>query len=135
MTRVMSAWNASAIRSNISLKCSVMSFGVPTGASGMSSRDMSCLRRHLHAPLDLAHRVEVVADDDAVADAEAGLQPRRLPLDAIEDAAGLLQNRRALLVGVALAEQLLEHRARIAFLRQRLRRRAPRQRARRRAPS
>ena len=25
------------------------------------------LRRHLHAPLDLADRVEVVADDDAVA--------------------------------------------------------------------
>ena len=42
MTRVMSAWNASAIRSNISLKCSVMSFGVPTGASGISRRDMSC---------------------------------------------------------------------------------------------
>ena len=36
-----------------------------------------------------------------------------------------LQNRGALLVGVALAEQLLEHRARVAFLRQRLRRRAP----------
>ena len=32
--RVMSAWNARAIRSNISVKCSLMSFGVPTGASG-----------------------------------------------------------------------------------------------------
>ena len=36
-----------------------------------------------------------------------------------------MEDRRALLVGIALAEQLLEHRARIAFLRQRLRRRAP----------
>ena len=51
------------------------------------------LRRHLHAALDLAHRVEVVADDRAVAHAEAGLQPRRLPLHAIEDAAGLGQDR------------------------------------------
>ena len=42
MTRVMSAWNARAIRSNISLKCSVMSLGVPTGASGMSSEEVSC---------------------------------------------------------------------------------------------
>ena len=102
-----------------------MSFGVPTGASGISSVGGVLLRGHLHAALDLANRVEVVADDDAVADAEAGLQPRRLPLHAIENAAGLVKNRRALLVGVALAEQLLEHRARIAFLRQRLRRRAP----------
>ena len=68
MTRVMSAWNASAIRSNISLKCSVMSFGVPTGASGMSSRDVSCCDGHLHAPLDLADRVQVIAHDDAVAE-------------------------------------------------------------------
>ena len=125
MTRVMSAWNASAIRSNISLKCSVRSFGVPTGASGISRLDMSCRGGHLHAALDLADRVEVVADDDAVADAEAGLQPRRLSLDAVEDAAGLVENRRAFLVGVALAEQLLKHRARIAFLRQRLCRRPP----------
>ena len=53
MTRVMSAWNASAIRSNISLKCSVMSFGVPTGASGISSEascpacDAICTRRSI----------------------------------------------------------------------------------------
>ena len=133
MTRVMSAWNASAIRSNISLKCSVMSFGVPTGASGISSRDGVLLRRHLHAPLDLADRVQVIAHDDAVAHAEAGLQPRRLSLDAVEDAAGLVENRRPFLVGIALAEQLLKHRARIAFLRQRLRRRPPGHVARRRA--
>ena len=55
------------------------------------------------------------------------MQPLRLRLHAVEDAAGLVQDRGALRVGVALAEQLLEHRARIAFLRQRLRRRAPRQ--------
>ena len=34
ITRVMSAWNARAIRSNINLKYSVMSLGAPTGASG-----------------------------------------------------------------------------------------------------
>ena len=101
-----------------------MSLGVPTGASGICRRRV-LLRRHLHPPLDLADRVEVVGDDDAVADAEAGLQPRGLALDAIEDAAGFVKNRRALRVGVALAEQLLKHRARVAFLRQRLRRRAP----------
>src|SRR5262249_1008412 len=60
-------------------------------------------------------------------DTQAGLQTRRLFLDAVEDAAGFVENRRALLVGVALAEQLLKHRARVAFLRQRLRRRPPRQ--------
>ena len=80
---------------------------------------------HLHPAFDLAHRVEVVADDHAVADAEARLQARRLRLHAIEDAAGLLEDGGALLVGVALAEQLLEHRARVAFLGQRLRRRPP----------
>ena len=85
------------------------------------------LRGHLHAPFDLADGVEVSPTDDAVLDAEAGLQPRRLILYAIEDAARLVQDRGALLVGVAVAEQLLEHRARVAFLRQRLRRRAPRQ--------
>ena len=43
MMRVMSAWNAKAIRSNISLKCSVMSLGTPTGASGTSRLESSCL--------------------------------------------------------------------------------------------
>jgi hypothetical protein len=76
------------------------------------------LRCHLHAPLDLADRVQVIGHDAAIADAQAGLQPRRLPLDAVENAARLPQNRRAFLVGIALAEQLLKHRARIAFLRQ-----------------
>ena len=49
----------------------------------------------------------------------------RLALHAIEDAAGLGQNLRPLFRRVTLAEQLLEHRARVAFLRQRLRGRAP----------
>jgi hypothetical protein len=87
----------------------------------MSALAAICTRRSI-----LAHRVEIVADDHAIADAEAGLQTIGLRLHAIQDAAGLTQDRGALLVGVALTEQLLEHRARIAFLRQRLRRRAPR---------
>ena len=78
------------------------------------------LRRHLHAPLDLADRVEVIADDDAIADAEAGLQPRGLPFDAVENAAGFVQNRRTFFICITLAKQLLKHRTRIAFLRQRL---------------
>ena len=80
---------------------------------------------HLHAAFDLANGVEIVADDDAVLHAEAGLQALRLPLHAIEDAAGFGQDLGAFLIGVALAEELLEDRARVAFLRQRLRRRAP----------
>ena len=55
------------------------------------------LLRHLHAPFDLADRIEIVGDNDAVTDAEAGLKPRGLSLDAVEDAAGLVENRRALL--------------------------------------
>ena len=64
-------------------------------------------------------------EDITVADSEAALQPRSLSLDAVQDAAGLVENRRTFFVGIALAEQLLKHRARIAFLRQRLGRRAP----------
>ena len=86
---------------------------------------MSCLRGHLHAAFDLANGVEIVADDDAVLHAEAGLQALRLSLHAIEDAAGFDQDLGAFLIGIALAEELLEHRARVAFLRQRLGRRAP----------
>src|SRR6185436_5295685 len=40
---------------------------------------------------------------------------------------GFAENRGALFLGVALPEQLLEHGARVAFLRQRLRRRPPRE--------
>ena len=80
---------------------------------------------HLHAALDLANGVEIVADDVAVLHAEAGLQALRLSLHAIEDTAGFRQDLGAFLIGVALSEELLEDRARVAFLRQRLGRRAP----------
>jgi hypothetical protein len=61
-------------------------------------------------------QIEIVADDHAVANAEAGLQTIGLRLHAIQNAAGLAEDRSALLVGVSLTEQLLEHRTRIAFL-------------------
>ena len=121
----MSAWNASAIRSNISLKYSVISFGVPTGASGILNSRVVRLLSHLHAALDLANGIEIVADDAAVLHAEAGLQALRLRLHAIEDTAGFREDLGAFLIGVALSEELLEDRARVAFLRQRLGGRAP----------
>ena len=80
---------------------------------------------HLHAALNLANGVEIVADDVAVLHAEAGLQALRLSLHAIQDAAGFRKDLGAFLIGVALSEELLEDRARVAFLRQRLGRRAP----------
>ena len=49
--------------------------------------------RQVHAPLDLADRVEIVADDHAVLDAQARLQAGGLFLDAVEDAAGLGSQR------------------------------------------
>src|ERR1700687_5816773 len=61
----------------------------------------------------------------AVRHAEAGLQAPRLCLHAIENAAGLYEDLGAFLIGIALSEELLEDRARVAFLRQRLRGRAP----------
>ena len=102
-----------------------MSFGVPTGASGNHQFAVVRFFRHLDAALDLANRVEIVADDDAVLHAEAGLQALGLSLNTIENAAGFGKDLGAFLIGVALSEELLEDRARVAFLRQRLRRRAP----------
>ena len=59
-TRVMSAWNASACRSNISLVCSSNESGMSVGRSGSS---MSHRLRFgvLDALLDLAHRIEILA--------------------------------------------------------------------------
>ena len=121
----MSAWNARAIRSNISLKYSVISLGVPIGRIRNHQLGVVRLLGHLHAALNLANGVQIVADHVAVLHAQAGLQALGLSLHAIENTAGFRQNLGAFLIGIALSEELLEDRARIAFLRQRLGRRAP----------
>ena len=129
ITRVRSAWNASAIKSNISFKCESKSFGTPIGASGISSVAEVLLGAHLHAPLDLAHGVEIVVDHVAVAAPElrcklaAWLVTRSRMLPVSRD------DRLALLLGIALPEQPIEDRARVVLHRQRLRRRAERDRA------
>src|SRR5579871_2985417 len=63
----------------------------------------------------------------AVGDAKAGLEALRRPLDAIQNAAGFRQDLGAFLIGIALSKELLEDRARVALLGQRLCGRAPRQ--------
>src|SRR5205085_8209664 len=59
------------------------------------------LRGHLHAPLDLAHGIEIDADGGAVLAAELVLQAGGLRHDAIEDAARLLHDGGALEIGRA----------------------------------
>src|SRR5690606_21486011 len=82
----------------------------------------------LHAALDLADALEVVADDDPVLCAEPLLERRRLRADGIEQARVLGGEQCALLGGVALAEQALEELARVELHRQWRRRRAKRYR-------
>ena len=67
-----------------------MSFGTPIGASGIVQRGGVLRRGHLHAALDLAHRVEIVVDGRAVRAAELRLHERvRVFADAVEQAARL----------------------------------------------
>ena len=85
------------------------------------------LLRTLNAPLDLAHRVEILTDLDAIARAQLAPQPRHVGGHPVEDAAALLELRASPLGAAAVAEQPLEDDARIGLGRQRRRRRRPRQ--------
>ena len=85
-------------------------------------------RRQLHAPLDLAHRLQVVVEHHAIAGAEVPPQRAGAAGDAVQQAPRLARDRRALLRRVAFAEQLREHLARVVFHRQRRVRVAERQR-------
>ena len=83
----------------------------------------------LHAELDLAHGIQVVAHASAIGDVElAGQAGRRFP-HVVEQAVRRLENGLAFLVRVALAEHAEEHLARIVLHRQRLIRRAERDHA------
>ena len=79
-------------------------------------------RKLLHAPLDLAHRLEVVPEHRLVARAEAALQIRRIPVHQIQHAAVFAREQLALVRRIALSEQLLEQLAGIVLHRQRRRR-------------
>src|SRR5690606_38497124 len=82
----------------------------------------------LDAPLDLADRVEILAEDRAIRRAELALELARALGDQIEQAPGLARDRIALLRRVALAEQPREHLTRIELHRQRRGRLAERER-------
>ena len=61
-TRVMSAWKASASRSNCSLMCSSKVCGTPTGTVMSRRRHGRRLHRDLQPALDLANVLRVVVD-------------------------------------------------------------------------
>ena len=131
MTRVMSHWNASTCRSNISRACSAKVDGMPPlGRSIDGSSTSLCssafwMRRSMSR---IASRYCV--SFAAVGRPEPPLQPLHFLDERIEDAAIVLDAREArrLRRVVAVAEQPLEHRARLVLHRQRRRRVAPRQR-------
>ena len=82
----------------------------------------------LDAALDLAHRVEIVAELAAVAGPEARPQPAGVLAHEVEQAPVLPRAHRPHrgVGGVAIAEQPLEHAARVGLVGQRGRGRAPR---------
>ena len=126
MTRVMSAWNARPIRSNIIFKCVSMSFGTPIGASGIvelrsvGRRRPSARAARSRGP-SRGRRSPVRGPAP-----EPALQTVRVLRHGVEDATRLVHDRLAFRIRVALPEQPVEHRARVRLLRQRLLRRAPR---------
>ena len=122
-TRVTSACQAAATRSNIRPTCSSKRSGTPTGASSVVS--LLVAFGALDAALDFADVVEIVAETRAVARAEAALQVAGFFGNRIEDAALLRDAREALAGGARLAEDALEGGARIGLHRQRRGGRAP----------
>ena len=83
----------------------------------------------LHAELDLADRIQVVAHPGPVGRVELAVQARRRFPHVVEQAVRRLQNGAAFFVRIALAEHAEEHLPRIAFHRQRLIGRAERDHA------
>ena len=79
------------------------------------------------APLDFAHRVQVLRHARAVGGAERPLQPRHVLAHRVQDAAVVLQPDGALRLGASLPEQPLEDDARVVLHRERRRRGAPRE--------
>ena len=64
---------------------------MPTGRSGTGSVEFGVLLfGGLNAPLDFAHRVEILGDPRAVARPERPLQAGEILIDAVEQAALLL---------------------------------------------
>ena len=71
--------------------------------------------RLLNAPLHLAHRIEVLADLDAIARAEHALEAGDVLVDPVEQAGLAVQPRAPLGRRAAFAEQPLEHDPRVRF--------------------
>ena len=129
-TRVRLPWYASAIRSNIRFRCSSKFSDVAPGTSGSCSFATSPCAAVLHAPLDLAHALQVVA--------RAWRGPARPSVRFSDAASPEIMSSRLLVCcarklplfrRIALPEQPQEQLARIALHRQRRRGRAERKRA------
>jgi hypothetical protein len=84
--------------------------------------------RPLHATFDVAHRLGVLIEPSLIAGTEIAAQAGELLVHRVQDAAVLVQPRlaRAALGAPAVSEELFEHRPRVVFHRQRLRRALPR---------
>ena len=128
-TRVRSAAQASASKSNISFACCSKSSGTPAGLRGhvevvadLAARRARCAARPRARPRDGARAARGRRRAACASSAAASVEHR------VEQARGLRAPLRALLGRRAVAEQPLEHDLRIHLHRQRRRRRAPRDR-------
>ena len=124
-TRVRSAAQASASKSNISFACCSKSSGTPAGLAGTARSSPTFLPRELDAALDLAHVLEMALEPGAVVAGQRAAERARVVEHRVEQARGLRAPPRALLGRRAVAEQALEHDLRIDLHRQRSGRRAP----------
>ncbi len=122
-TRVTSACQAAAMRSNIRPTCSSKRFG---DADRGIERSLALMAfGALDAALDFAHVVEIVAETGAVAGAEAAREVGGFGGDRIENAAFLRDECGALAHRAGLAEDAFESDARIGLHGQRRGGRAP----------
>ena len=122
----MSAWKASASRSNCSLMCSSKVCGTPTGTLISVGRDRRGLHGDLQPALDLADVLGVVVEPRAIGRRRTSLRRReRLPVSESRMLPSRLRRAGALLGRAAVSEHALEHHLRIQLHRQRLGRRGP----------
>ena len=125
-TRVMSAWNASASRSNCSLMCSSKVCGTPTGTSRFSGATVDAFIA-ISSRRSISRTFSAYSSRrGAVGRADVAAQAVERAAQRVEDALVALAARGALFGGAAVAEHALEHHLRIELHRQRRRGRRPR---------